>query len=89
MKIVRRSPTKTGEITRSLSECDLCEEQRRAVDKVIQGKNLFLTGGAGTGKSALLRYIIAKLEGRGCIVTASTGRSPHPPTARPLLHAAL
>jgi hypothetical protein len=89
VKIVKRSPTKTGEITRSLSECDLCEEQRRAVDKVIQGKNLFLTGGAGTGKSALLRYIIAKLEGRGCIVTASTGRSPHAPAAPPQLHAAL
>jgi hypothetical protein len=76
VKIVKRSPTKPSEITRSLSDTDLCEEQRRAVDKVMQGKNMFLTGGAGTGKSALLRFIIAKLEGRGCIVTASTGVSP-------------
>ncbi len=74
VKIVKRSPTKSGEVTRSLGDADLCAEQRRAVDAAMQGKNLFLTGGAGTGKSALLRYIIAKLEGRGgCIVTASTG----------------
>jgi hypothetical protein len=73
VKIVGRSPTKSGEITRSLGDSDLCADQRRAVDAVMQGKNVFLTGGAGTGKSALLRYIIAKLEGRGCVVTASTG----------------
>ncbi len=74
VKIMKRSPTKSGEITRSLGDADLCADQRRAVDAVMQGKNVFLTGGAGTGKSALLRYIIAKLEGRGgCIVTASTG----------------
>jgi hypothetical protein len=75
VKIVKRSPTKTGEVTRSLSDADLCEDQRRVVGAVQQGKNVFLTGGAGTGKSALLRYIIDKLEGRGCIVTASTGAS--------------
>jgi hypothetical protein len=73
VKIMKRSPTKSGEVTRSLADSDLCDDQRRAVDAVMQGKNVFLTGGAGTGKSALLRYIIAKLEGRGCIVTASTG----------------
>jgi hypothetical protein len=73
VKIVGRSPNKSGEITRSLGDSDLCADQRRAVDAVMQGKNVFLTGGAGTGKSALLRYIIAKLEGRSCVVTASTG----------------
>jgi hypothetical protein len=73
VKIVKRSPTKTGEVTSSLSDSDLCPDQRCAVDAVMHGKNMFLTGGAGTGKSALLRYIIAKLEGRGCVVTASTG----------------
>jgi hypothetical protein len=75
VKIVKRSPTKTGEVTRSLSDADLCDDQRRVVGAVQQGKNVFLTGGAGTGKSALLRYIIDKLEGRGCVVTASTGAS--------------
>ncbi len=74
VQIIKRSPTKGGEITRSLGSEDLCSDQQRAVDAVMHGKNVFLTGGAGTGKSALLRYIIAKLEGRGgCIVTASTG----------------
>jgi hypothetical protein len=77
VKIMKRSPTKTSEITRTLSESDLHQDQKRAVDAVMQGKNVFLTGGAGTGKSALLRFIISKLEGRGCVVTASTGAQWH------------
>jgi len=84
-QILKRSPTKHSEITRSLDDNDLCGEQRRAVEAVMQGKNLFLTGGAGTGKSALLRFIIAKLEGRNCVVTASTGSTP--PAVHHISHA--
>jgi ATP-dependent DNA helicase PIF1 len=32
-------------------------EQQIAFDKYIQGKNIFITGPGGTGKSALIRYI--------------------------------
>ena len=34
------------------------EEQRKAFDNIIQGKNVFLTGNAGTGKSFVLDQVI-------------------------------
>ena len=40
----------------------LTDEQKSIFDKVLSGKNLFITGGAGTGKSYLLRQIIAAYE---------------------------
>ena len=42
----------------------------------MEGHNLFLTGSAGTGKSFVLRQVIAQLRvrhGAGVHVTASTG----------------
>ena len=36
--------------------------QQRAVDIALSGKNLFLTGGPGTGKSFTLRHIIEQLR---------------------------
>ena len=36
--------------------------QQRAVDIALSGKNLFLTGGPGTGKSHTLRHIIKQLR---------------------------
>mmetsp|Transcript_3110 Transcript_3110/g.9504 ORF Transcript_3110/g.9504 Transcript_3110/m.9504 type:complete len:700 (+) Transcript_3110:314-2413(+) len=56
---------------------NLCEEQRRAIDVVRSGKNLFLTGCGGTGKSTVLRVIIREMRallGREAVgVTAMTG----------------
>lgn len=45
------------------------------VDSVIDGKNVFITGSAGTGKSLVLKYIKQHLERRGkrYAVTAPTG----------------
>lgn len=40
----------------------LSEEQRAVYDFVMQGKSVFFTGSAGTGKSHLLRIIIAGLK---------------------------
>ena len=49
--------------------------QRRVVNAVAQGNNVFFTGCAGTGKSFLLEYLVKTLGGKdgGLYVTASTG----------------
>lgn len=53
------------------------EEQKNIVSACLAGKNVFFTGGAGTGKSTLLLYIVEKLiakHGRcNVFVTATTG----------------
>lgn len=56
---------------------ELNYEQRRAVEVVLQGSNLFLTGSGGTGKSFTLATIVAALVQKGValIVTATTGIS--------------
>lgn len=56
---------------------ELSDEQKRVFDMVVrERKNIFFTGSAGTGKSVLLRAIIARLRstyGHRLAVTASTG----------------
>eukprot|EP00112_Aurelia_sp_Birch-Aquarium-sp1_P013958 Seg2989.5 transcript_id=Seg2989.5/GoldUCD/mRNA.D3Y31 product="ATP-dependent DNA helicase PIF1" protein_id=Seg2989.5/GoldUCD/D3Y31 len=60
-----------------MEEDILSEEQRRLVELTLQGKNIFFTGNAGTGKSKVLETIIqtiSKQYGRDVIgVTATTG----------------
>ncbi|OAX78569.1 hypothetical protein ACJ72_07124, partial [Emergomyces africanus] len=58
----------------------LSEEQKRVVEAIVKdGKSIFFTGSAGTGKSVLMREIIRKLRERykrepdRVAVTASTG----------------
>jgi ATP-dependent DNA helicase PIF1 len=57
----------------------LSDEQRQIIEIVNQGRSVFFTGSAGTGKSVLMRAIIAKLrdfyskEPDRIAVTASTG----------------
>ena len=41
---------------------DLTNDQVHAAEVAIEGRSVFLTGGAGTGKSFLLRYIISELR---------------------------
>eukprot|EP00929_Paragymnodinium_shiwhaense_P066693 TRINITY_DN33484_c0_g1_i1.p1 TRINITY_DN33484_c0_g1~~TRINITY_DN33484_c0_g1_i1.p1 ORF type:complete len:889 (+),score=242.41 TRINITY_DN33484_c0_g1_i1:171-2837(+) len=54
----------------------LTREQRAAAERAIAGRNLFITGAAGTGKSFLLRYIVQELSAKHpgkVAVTAPTG----------------
>lgn len=50
-------------------------EQVKALEEVKRGRNLFVTGPAGTGKSYLLKHIVqwAEKEGKSVAVTAMTG----------------
>ena len=57
------------------AEIQLTDEQQAAYDVVMSGRNIFLTGKAGTGKSHLTRYLIDQLERskKNVIVCAPTG----------------
>jgi hypothetical protein len=60
------------------SERNLSSEQMAAANKVLDGSgNVFITGSAGTGKTFLLRHIIAELRRKHGVhavaVTAATG----------------
>ncbi|KAG8343754.1 DNA repair and recombination protein [Trypanosoma vivax] len=55
---------------------ELSKEQQRAVRYALQGRNLFITGGAGSGKSLVIREIVRQLrhvKRRNVFVTATTG----------------
>eukprot|EP00996_Jenningsia_fusiforme_P001277 NODE_216_length_2699_cov_43.609811_g198_i0.p1 GENE.NODE_216_length_2699_cov_43.609811_g198_i0~~NODE_216_length_2699_cov_43.609811_g198_i0.p1 ORF type:complete len:828 (+),score=152.50 NODE_216_length_2699_cov_43.609811_g198_i0:89-2572(+) len=53
----------------------LTTEQEAVMNYALEGKNIFFSGGAGTGKTVLLRAIIEELrrQGKAVEVTASTG----------------
>src|SRR6266498_2919887 len=59
------------------SESKLNPEQELVRQLVLQGKSIFLTGSAGTGKSFLLKTIIADLQkkygGEQVGITSTTG----------------
>ena len=54
------------------STIKLTEEQERAVSVMMSGRNVFLTGEAGTGKSTVLREFQRRCD-RPCVVLAPTG----------------
>ena len=53
----------------------LTNQQNEILEKVKTGSNLLITGGAGTGKSFIVKHILKELKscGRQTLVTASTG----------------
>lgn len=80
--------TTTTKVARTASESkiytrpadiQLDEKQQLAIDIVVKGYNLFITGGAGVGKSFLIRMIVGKLRKLGMeqdvnlFLSASTG----------------
>lgn len=51
----------------------LSEQQSQVIELFKQGKNLFISGGAGCGKSFLLSYLRQNYQKYGLEITASTG----------------
>ncbi|KAI5803844.1 PIF1-like helicase-domain-containing protein [Geopyxis carbonaria] len=62
-----------GELDEKEPTPPLCEEQREALKQVLSGRNVLLSGPAGTGKSLILKHIKYHLRGRSFALTASTG----------------
>ena len=57
----------------SSSFSSLSDEQRRIVSLVRNGRNVFMTGSAGTGKSLVLKHVIRLLPPDSTFVCGSTG----------------
>jgi ATP-dependent exoDNAse (exonuclease V) alpha subunit len=51
----------------------LSPEQERALELLRSGENVFLTGGAGSGKSYLIRHFMQELDLKQTPILASTG----------------
>jgi len=61
---------------KSEDEETLSIQQKNALQAVLSGRNVFITGSAGTGKSFLIRLLVERLRsamGAQVAVTASTG----------------
>lgn len=55
-----------------MAKVTLDNEQQAALDAMLAGRNIFLTGEAGTGKSTILREFQERCEG-ACVFLAPTG----------------
>ena len=55
----------------------LTKDQQKALDCCLDGKNIFITGGGGVGKTYLIHKIVdcLKESGRSVMLTAPTGRA--------------
>lgn len=57
----------------SKAPIDLSSEQADALELLRSGENVFLTGGAGSGKSFLIRHFMKELDPKEMPILASTG----------------
>ena len=69
------SEEETEELFAEEEECTLSETQKIALDAIVRGENVFVTGKAGSGKSYLIGKIKERLAalGKTYYVTAATG----------------
>jgi ATP-dependent exoDNAse (exonuclease V) alpha subunit len=58
-----------------LSINSLSKDQEKVIELYLKGHNLFVSGGAGTGKSFLLNYLKLNYSNNGLEITSSTGIS--------------
>eukprot|EP00733_Pompholyxophrys_punicea_P001273 Pompholyxophrys_punicea_v1_NODE_592_length_1629_cov_1.628335.p2 type:complete len:140 gc:universal NODE_592_length_1629_cov_1.628335:1418-999(-) len=65
---------------------NLTSEQLEILKKIETGKSVFITGGAGTGKSFLLKQIIARIPSNDLAITASTWLAAEPICGTSLHH---
>ncbi|MES1921047.1 DNA helicase [Bonamia ostreae] len=74
-RIEHKKDGKMAEIGQKLKNLVLSDQQKNVLKQVVEGKNVFFTGCAGTGKSVLIKEIHAVLKQRKLKVhvTASTG----------------
>jgi ATP-dependent DNA helicase PIF1 len=58
-----------------MADVELSDKQQEALDLAVNGRNLFITGSGGVGKSFVLEQIVEQLEAKRkqVSVTASTG----------------
>ena len=58
------------------TESNLTESQKKALECILSGKNVFITGQGGCGKTHLINYFVKHYKtGRNIAVTSTTGTS--------------
>ncbi|KAI5967629.1 RRM3 [Candida margitis] len=73
---IARTSKNVAPVTSPAVGTQLSAEQRKVIDSVVAGRNVFYTGSAGTGKSVVLRELVRILKGKygeNMGVTAPTG----------------
>ena len=62
-------------LMKNINLSQLTEGQKRALDLMLSGENVFLTGEAGTGKSEVVKIFIdlARQKGKELLIMAPTG----------------
>lgn len=71
--IIKTKSKKKTEKTDSEAIIDLSEEQKLAFELLQSGENVFLTGGAGCGKSFVIQQFMKKINPKEMPILASTG----------------